>query len=400
MRIGILIKCNKSIGGTYYYYISFLELLKEDSNKNVYFIFYSDHNFPVNDYKSDRFHFIEYFPTRAPFRIRVYNKIIRYLNVLLSILKIDVLLMENVKNYNILNSFNLDYIITTAPIIDPYYSKIPFISIIHDLWFLDNNKISGAYNRVDDILRKKYTFFLAKKSTIILVESNHLKNQVEKYYSINNDNIFILPTGPASFIWNYDSKRDQEVKLKYGLSFNYIFYPAHFIRFKNHERILQALNILKKEYNLSMHLVLSGTSSIEPDNEIVKMITSYGLSEYVHVLGYIPDEDMPLIYKSAICLCMASYLGPTNMPIWEALVVGCPVIASSIKDHAWQTGSSALLFDPDDANQLAEQLYRLYSNKELKDEMIKEGYKQGMVVSNSERIKIVKNIFDIITVRK
>ena len=47
---------------------------------------------------------------------------------------------------------------------------------------------------------------------------------------------------------------------------------------------------------------------------------------------------------------MASYFGPTNIPPLEALLLGVPVIAS--KQHTEQLGDAAVLFDPDDADEL------------------------------------------------
>lgn len=390
MRIGILINCDKSIGGTYHYYVSLLNAFRDYDNEHNYYIFYTDANFPIKEYNKNSFNFIPYNQNKKFIGIRVYNRIKKYINFAFASLRIDVFLKYKNPEYEKLQKYKLDILLTAAPTIDAFCAKIPFICIIHDLWFLDNKKIPGAKTILGEILRKKHAEILAKNATKVIVESNLLKKQVMQFYYIKEENIYILPTGPADFVWNYNKNRLEKVKTKYNLPQHYIFYPANFSGFKNHERILQAIRILKSDYNLSINVVLSGPSN---NVETLKSkIDRNNVKDLVRVFGYLPNEDMPLFYKGALCLCMASYLGPTNMPIWEALAIGCPVIAAHIGDQAWQVGNAGLLFNPDDGKQLAHHIYQVYSNKELREKLIENGYEIAKIIQPKVRAKILTDV--------
>lgn len=98
-----------------------------------------------------------------------------------------------------------------------------------------------------------------------------------------------------------------------------------------------------------------------------------GIKHLVHIVGFVPDADMRYLYSQAIALIMASYIGPTNMPIWEAFVAGCPVISSNVGAMPEQVGDAGLLFDPSDASELARRILELYDSPDLRLELSKRG---------------------------
>jgi len=69
---------------------------------------------------------------------------------------------------------------------------------------------------------------------------------------------------------------------------------------------------------------------------------------------------------------MASYFGPTNIPPLEAMMLRVPVIASH--QHKSQLGESALLFDPDEADDLANAIESL-SSPSVRKKLVTEGEK-------------------------
>ena len=70
------------------------------------------------------------------------------------------------------------------------------------------------------------------------------------------------------------------------------------------------------------------------------------MSEHLTVLGYVPDEELPALYRRARALVMPTFLGPTNIPPLEAFACDCPVAISGIYGMPEQLGDAALYFDP------------------------------------------------------
>ena len=64
------------------------------------------------------------------------------------------------------------------------------------------------------------------------------------------------------------------------------------------------------------------------------------------------------------------------MPIWEAFYLGCPVISSDVCALPEQVGDAGLLFDPHNAEDMAEKIYRIWTDDMLREELVKRGYER------------------------
>ena len=90
-----------------------------------------------------------------------------------------------------------------------------------------------------------------------------------------------------------------------------------------------------------------------------------GLAENVHFLGYVPEAHMPGLYRRARALVMPTFFGPTNIPPWEAIALGCPVAVSDIDGMRDQMGDAALFFDPTSVPEMAQVMERLWRDDAL-----------------------------------
>lgn len=374
MKIGVLITCEASIGGTYHYNIALLNALRDYGDEHEYVVFYTDRKFPNEKYTGKNFTFCHYQYDDIPsLRKSVYDIACSLLGKILFLPMQPFPPILTSKHFRILREHDLDLIIGTAPDPDPVFAEIKYLQIIHDVSFLypfPGHKPSVSAENY----RQARTLLGAFYSAKIITESTLGKRQIIDNYRLQEDKVAILPTPPADFVWR---EQPPSVAGVYDLPDNYIFYPAHFMEFKNHARIIEALAIIEDKAGLAISAVFCGT--YKDDSYLAnlnKIITDKGLINRIIFIDHVADRHMPGLYKGALALCMASYVGPTNMPIWEALVLGCPVIASNIGDMPWQVGGAGFIFDPDNAEQLALQIRKIYENPALRAEMIDRGYER------------------------
>jgi glycosyltransferase involved in cell wall biosynthesis len=93
-------------------------------------------------------------------------------------------------------------------------------------------------------------------------------------------------------------------------------------------------------------------------------------------------------------MVMPSYIGPTNMPIYEAFVAGCPVISSNSGEMVSQVGEAGIIFDPDNKYALVSSILSLYDQK-LRNELIKKGNcRVEMLKPEIWGVEYVNNIID------
>ncbi len=85
---------------------------------------------------------------------------------------------------------------------------------------------------------------------------------------------------------------------------------------------------------------------------------------------------MGAVYAGAAALVMPTFHGPTNIPVLEAWVYGCPVITSNVRGIRDQAGDAAVLVDPSSVDEIAEGIRKLWTDPEFSKEMADRGRKR------------------------
>ena len=276
----------------------------------------------------------------------------------------------------------------------------PYIATVFDLqhkaqpWFpeVSNNGRWAARELV-------HRHFLSRASYVI-VGTEIGRNEVELFYHVPKFRIHKLPHPTPSYILNSDNKSKSYIYKKYNLPKNFIFYPAQFWPHKNHVNLLFAINIIYKKYGLKLNLVLTGSDKGNKDH-IVKIIKELGLSNQVYILGFIPKDEMTAFYKSSTMLAYVSLCGPENLPPLEAFSAECPVLSSRIQGSEEQFGDAVLFCDPAEPKDIAEKIYLLYTNDDLKKNLVIKGKKRAKTFTSLKfSNKILKIIQDFSNIRR
>lgn len=246
---------------------------------------------------------------------------------------------------------------------------IPTIIPIFDLMHRYRSDIPELQEKYKE--REKLYTYQCKHAAMILVDSEVGKQHVLECYGTVaegvEDRIRVLPFIPPDYI--YEGQESQS--FPYEIFDKYIFYPAQFWTHKNHKRLLEALKQLKDK-GVIVNLVLVGS---EQNNEraVSDLIVDLELQDQVKILGYVNNPEMIYLYRHARALVMPTLFGPTNIPQLEAFVLGCPVATSGIYGIPEQVGDAALLFDPENVDEIAESIERLWEDDGLCDELVEKG---------------------------
>ncbi|MDB3859712.1 glycosyltransferase family 4 protein [Candidatus Pelagibacter sp.] len=277
-----------------------------------------------------------------------------------------------------------------------YVHSINYIFTLFDLCHSDYPEFpEKRKNRSFEFLENHFKKNLPR-AIAILVESSLGKKNVISKYRLNETRVHIFPMGPATIInsLNYDKdgnldKTNIDIKKKYNLTSDYIFYPAQFWAHKNHIYILEALNILKKDKSLSMSAIFSG-SDMGNLSYIKSMTKIMNLEDRVRFAGFVSDKELVSLYLQSVALVMPTYFGPTNIPPLEAFKLKVPVIYSDLLGSKEQAGKAALYLDLNDPQSLVLNLKMLLNSKHLREELINEGQLR------LKELKLEKNNLDIL----
>ena len=267
--------------------------------------------------------------------------------------------------------------------------NIPFVFTLWDFGHLDFPEFpevsyDGKFEQREYLLTKSL-----KKAFKVIVESNYGKKQLIKKYHLSSNRIEVLRMLPNISILNQGKYID--IKKKYNIKNDYIFYPAQFWAHKNHIYILKTLKILKNN-NMKISAVFSGSDKGNLQY-ILRKAKDYEVEDMVHYIGFVPNEEMPFLYKQSLSLVMPTYLGPTNIPPLEAFSLGVPVCYSDKPYFREQVGEAAFFMDLSNPQSLADCLIKIKNNDELVNNKIQEGKKLIDNWSNEDFYNKLLSIF-------
>jgi len=218
--------------------------------------------------------------------------------------------------------------------------------------------------------------------TVIAVSEN-TKQDLMKLYKVPADKIEVIYEG-------YDNQV-QSSKFKVQSENNkYLLFIGRLEERKNIVGIIKAFEILKEQYKLPHKLVLAGSFGYGKE-KIEASIEDSNFRKDIILSGYVSDEEKWELFKNADVFLFPTFYEGFGIPILEAQSVGVPVVCSnnsSISEvvspraellEFQELGSripeySAILVDPNNAEQIADAAYKLISDKTLRDDIIKKGY--------------------------
>lgn len=218
----------------------------------------------------------------------------------------------------------------------------------------------------------QYRYFLMRASFVI-VGTEAGRDEVQLFYQVPRFRIYKLPHPTPFLAMKKENAIEVDICEKYGIPRNYIFYPAQFWPHKNHINLLHAIKIVQEKHGIELPLVLIGADKGNAPY-IRQMAHHLGLEKRIYLLGFVPQTDLYDLYKNASMLAYVSLCGPENLPPLEAFAIGCPVLASEVSGSSEQFGDATLFCDPKSPQDIADKIYQICSDNNLREQLISKGY--------------------------
>ncbi|MDQ3290774.1 MAG: glycosyltransferase family 4 protein [Bacteroidota bacterium] len=248
-------------------------------------------------------------------------------------------------------------------------SKARRVVTIHDLIFLRFPELYKAHDRL--IYHAKFRAACQSADKIIAV-SQQTQQDLEQFYNVPPEKVEVIyqDCNPI-FHQPINAEILQAVKQKYQLPDKYLLCVGTLERRKNHLHLFKAWQ--QSGLTDSHDLVLIG-KKLPYTAHLEAYIRENKLTDKVHILPYIPFQELPAIYQLAQVFVYPSLFEGFGIPILEALNSGVPVVTSTGSCFTEAGGEAALYAAPDDVSQLAEQLTLICSDPLVREKLIQTGY--------------------------
>lgn len=269
-----------------------------------------------------------------------------------------------------------------------------YITTIWDLCHRDDPEFPEVRLNWEFEVRERFYHRILPKATAVLVDAEASRVHACRRYGLDPERVQVMPFAPApgTRITEDDYRAGFiDIGSKYALSVPYVFYPAQFWAHKNHVYLLQGLQRLAERFGHRIGAILAGGDKGNLPH--VKEVTArLGLTEIVRFAGFVPDEELPYLYRQSLALVMPSYFGPTNLPPLEAFALGVPVLYPDKAGLREQVGAAALLMDLQDPASLATHLHHLITQPSLRAELVAAGQRQLNQNDSIDRSEILEKI--------
>src|SRR3989338_11508727 len=388
-KVGIGALSDRLGGGVFQYAISLIEALDVSSNTNppgITYVIFTYNTQTVFDH--------------LPVEIRKLTP--RKQNIMLGLIRLFCLIF-NIRSPLFFsedesNLFSdIDLFISPPVVAYPhFYLNKPFVVTLHDM---QERYFPGFFNLKDRLARRILNRALSRNAELILCESDFVKADINRFLNVGMESIYVLPAPPANRFLSFsaDAKRQDEVTRKYKLPREYLFYPAQFWPHKNHLKLLEAVSLVRKKFpNLSLVLVGAKQSNYQLVRDRISQLS---LVDVVSYLGYIDIEDLPYVYKMAKMLVMPSLFESISIPVYEAFLLKVPVCASNVTAIPQQVGTAGVLFDPNDAVEMANKIELVLTNTVLAQSIVESGSQVISKFTHNQFSSGLKNAIEIVLKR-
>jgi glycosyltransferase involved in cell wall biosynthesis len=210
---------------------------------------------------------------------------------------------------------------------------------------------------------------IANKARVCLVDSEYGKNELNRIYGRSHAKIVVYAFRASDQLTFQTQKNVPKLLEAYRIQTNYFILPGRWGGYKNTERVLAAFKIAKEtSRHFNFRLLLCGLRASEiPIAQ--RYVSSIGLTSVVDIHGMIPSEDLAVLYKNSYALIFPTLLGPTSLPIYEALQFGCPIITSNIEAYPEVVGNAALIVNPFCIAEIAQAIQKISGDIGLRNSL-------------------------------
>lgn len=358
MRIGIDILSNvpNQLSGATTYLVNLIRNLAKIDTENQYFIFAVSDNAAKIAVKQDNFTYITCKIPNQYREIRIaWEQVILPLQVMRY--KIEVMHFPG----------------GTMPLAVPCKSVLT----IHDLSSFYYTANMPSY------MPKRRLFYLnnlikysCRKADYIITDSSFSRKEILTHLKVSPNRIAVVYLASSPMYEEaVDLSSADQILRDYGINGEYILYVGTGHKHKNLDRLVEAFTKLKCKQGIPHKLVWAGRQG-SGYNDLMNTIKSLGMEEEVIYIGYVPNQHLALLYRTASLLVFPSLYEGFGLPLLEAMTYGVPIASSTAGSLPEVAGDAVVYFHPCDIDEMAEVIFNTLKNKELRKKLINKGFER------------------------
>lgn len=294
-----------------------------------------------------------------------------------------------------LKKYNADIFISTDGFLS-LSSKVPSILVVHDL----------AFEHFPQHLPFKFRYYLQKftpkfvrKATHTVTVSTYSKQDLVDTYHADPNNISIVYNGAHADYQPLSFELKQEIKNQYAQGCEYFVFAGALHPRKNVIQLLKAFELFKRKQRSNMKILIIGRFAWNAE-EIKTAIMNHPFKKDVIHYDYMQVKELSKVIGAAYALTFVSIFEGFGIPILEAIQCEVPSIVSNTTSMPEVAGDTAILVNPNSAEEIAAAMIEMYKDENLRNRLIEATKSQVRKFSWDKSAQDFYAIVEKITQRK
>jgi glycosyltransferase involved in cell wall biosynthesis len=265
------------------------------------------------------------------------------------------------------------------------------VMTVHDLFAVENPEwFSRAFSAWYRWLMPR----LVKRVAYILANSEYTRQRLLERFSLPKDKVVLCPFAQSERFAPTSEEEVERFRVEQGLPKRYLLSIGNIEPRKN-------LATLAAAWKKSMargegvKLVIAGGVNRAVFNTAASAADALR-DPTIRLLGFFPDEKLPLLYQGAEAFAFPSLAEGFGLPILEAMACGTPVICSDTTAMPETAGGAARLIPPREAEAWVEAIDSVLLEDQIRRRMRSDGLKRATRFSWSRTAGTVRTVLEAV----
>ncbi len=240
----------------------------------------------------------------------------------------------------------------------PLFTKIKTAFTLHGA---EQFAVSKVFKWYDRAYFKMVMPLYYRRADVVFTQTISGRYDIGRLLGVDTGKVKVI-RGSYNELCRVVESRDEldAARLEYNLPDRFLLFVGGITPLKNFGRIIRAFKIVK-DRGYGGKLVVVGFKKWKYSKDVAT-IDELSLDEEVKFVGYVQDKDIPYFYNLADTLVFPSIYEGYGVPPLEALVSGCPVVASKTGWLRDVENAPVRLVDPYSVEDIAEGIWDVLEN--------------------------------------
>ena len=258
---------------------------------------------------------------------------------------------------------------------------IPIVATIHAT---EAGRNSGIHDETQRYINDT-EWLLTYEATEVIVNSNYMKNEIQRLFGLPFDKINVIPNGIN--LSNFTGiERDYDFRRQYAMdNEKIILYVGRLVYEKGVQHLIAAMPKILSNYN-DAKLIIAGRGGMM--DELRAEASNLGLNDKIYFTGYLNSKQVQKMYKCADDAVFPSTYEPFGIVALEAMLAGVPTVVSDVGglDEIVTHGVDGMKSYAGNANSIADSVTALLYDHQLATNVSKKAKQKVKDQFNWEKI--------------